>query len=308
MKRRKFLKMTGTGLSSALLAYTDWFQGQAIAQTHSDAIVWEAQGEVSRSIPALFNAMGGLEKLVPTRLAQSTIIIKPNLCLPHPTGRGTTTSPGVVEALCSFLIEKGAKKIIITDHTLQEDAGRSNGFEIAQIGDKFPEVKFVLANQQRLFQPAQVNGKVLKQTEVLKMLERADLLINLATAKHHSATQVSLSLKNLMGLIWDRTAFHTQFDLHQAIADLALLIKPGLNIIDATRVLLNGGPTGPGPISEENRLFASFDPVALDSVVVSRYNFGGRLLSASEVQHLVAAHKNGIGEIDFNKIQIQKIV
>ena len=41
-------------------------------------------------------------------------------------------------------------------------------------------------------------------------------------------------------------------DLVQAIADLALAIHPGFNIIDASRVPLNDEPTGPGDVIKEN--------------------------------------------------------
>jgi uncharacterized protein (DUF362 family) len=109
-----------------------------------------------------------------------------------------------------------------------------------------------------------------------------------------------------MGVIWDRSAFHTKLDLHQAIADLALAVRPGLSIIDASRVLLNGGPVGPGPVTKDNRIFASTDMLALDSVVTGRYDFGGKTLSAKEVPHLRAAYDNGVGEIDIKKIDVQK--
>ena len=164
-----------------------------------------------------------------------------------------------------------------------------------------------MANEQRLYQPVQVEGKVLKEVETLKLIPKVDLIINLATAKHHTATHVTLAIKNLMGLIWNRSVFHTDLDLAQAIADLALVIRPQLNIIDASRVLLNGGPTGPGPIINDNRLFASRDILAVDSIVTSRYNFGGKSLTPREIPHLWAAYQLGIGEIDHQKIQLQKI-
>jgi uncharacterized protein (DUF362 family) len=169
------------------------------------------------------------------------------------------------------------------------------------------QAKLVFANEQRHFEPVEVAGKVLKETEILKLLTRTDLVINLATAKHHSATGVSLALKNLMGTIWDRSEFHTKLDLDQAIGDLALAVRPGINLIDARRVLLNGGPTGPGPVIEGDGLFASTDIVALDSIVASRYDFGGKTMKGRDVAHLVAAHKNGVGEIDPEKIDLRKI-
>ena len=307
MNRRDFIKISVAGLAANFLPLPRWLQKNTLLADSSMPVVSEAQGSAETMIKTLFTLLGGIEKLISGDVTRATVLIKPNLCLPQPADRGTITSPEIVEALCGFLLTNGVKKIVIADHTLGEKSAKNQDFELIQVAEKFPEVKLVLANQQHHYQPVESNGKVLRNVEILKLLQRADLVINLATAKHHSATHVSLALKNLMGLIWDRAAFHTQLNLHQAIADLALTIRPGFHIIDASRVLLNGGPTGPGPVIRENRLFASYDPLALDAVVVSRYNFGGRSLSAKEVPHLWAAYQNGVGEIDLSRIKLQKI-
>ena len=287
-------------LASSLVPFNFAFGNQ------SNPLVWEIEGESGSAVQKLFEALGGLHSVLKKEPVKSTVLLKPNLCLPHKESMGTTTSAELVDSFCDYLSTKKVRKVIIADHTLQK-AERFKQHEIVKLGEKYPSVKVVLANEQRLYQPVQVEGKVLKEVETLKLIPKVDLIINLATAKHHTATHVTLAIKNLMGLIWDRSVFHTQLDLAQAIADLALVIRPQLNIIDASRILLNGGPTGPGPIINENRLFASRDILAVDSVVAGRYNFGGKNLSPKEVPHLWAAYQNSVGEIDFQKIQVQKI-
>ncbi len=300
MNRRQFIQFSGWA------ALAPFLPGQIFSQSQTKPVVFETNGTAAAHIEAIFSALGGLEKMLTKPPERATVLIKPNLCLPHAAKIGTTTTPTAVSSLCQFLTENEVRRIIIADHTLQKTANFAN-HEFHRIAEKFPQVKIIFANDQRFFKPIAVPGKVLKKTETLKLLGRADLVINFATAKHHSATQVSLAVKNLMGLIWNRTEFHTQLDLHQAIGDLTLAIRPHLNLIDASRVLLNGGPTGPGPIVEENILFASQDIVAVDAAVVSRYNFGGRSLDPGEILHLVAAHKNGAGEIDLEKIRVEKL-
>jgi len=300
MNRRQFLKISSATMALNLLPLTH-SRGQIIKST-----VWEIQGSENETIKALFSDLGGLANLISKDVSQATVLIKPNICLPHSSEMGTTSSPAILSALCEYLTMSGVKRIIVADHTLKK-AEDFNNVDLINILEKYSRAKLTLANQQRLFQPTEINGKVLKSTEKLKMLDRVDLFINLATAKHHSATNVSLAIKNLMGLIWDRAEFHTRLDLHQAIADLAVAIRPGLNIVDASRILLKGGPTGPGPIMKDNRIFASRDIVALDSVVASRYNFGGKIITPNEVAHLAASFNNGLGEIDLEKITIKKI-
>jgi uncharacterized protein (DUF362 family) len=271
-----------------------------------NSTVWEITGISAESFAALFNRLGGLKEFINTDIAKATILIKPNICLPHPPESATTTSASAIEALCKYLITAGAARIIIADHTLQ-DTNQFKRIPLIDIARRYSEVKLVLANEHRNYSPVKISGKELKETEVMKMVQKADLMINMPTAKHHSATHVSLAVKNLMGTVWDRAVFHTEMDLHQAVADLPLIVRPQLNIIDAGRVLLSGGPTGPGSIIEEKRLFASKDILAVDAVVASRYNFGGKSLSPNQIDHLWAAYQNGVGEIDLNNIIIEKI-
>ena len=56
-----------------------------------------------------------------------------------------------------------------------------------------------------------------------------------------------------------------------------------------------------------NRVFASTDILALDSVVTARYSFGGKARTANEVAHLRAAYDNGVGEIDLKRLDLQKV-
>jgi len=65
-----------------------------------------------------------------------------------------------------------------------------------------------------------------------------------------------------MGLVWDRQFMHEQVELNQAIADLLLVIKPHLTIVNAVYALVTNGPSGPGKTDELNTVVASADPVA----------------------------------------------
>jgi uncharacterized protein (DUF362 family) len=300
VNRRKFIKFNTTALALSCLPLNNIF-AESVKPT-----VWEVSGTSVDSFTALFDALGGLNKFIKTDLSKAVILIKPNICLPHLYESATTTSVNAVSGLCQYLIGAGAKKIIIADHTLQ-DSTRFKNIQLYEIPKQYSEVKLILANERRYYRQAQVNGKELKETEIMKLVQKADFLINMPTAKHHSATHVSLAVKNLMGMIWDRPVFHTTLDLHQAVGDLPLAICPQLNIVDADRVLLNGGPTGPGKVIHEKRLFASSDMLAVDAVVASRYNFGGKSLPPEQIGHLDAAFKNNVGEIDLNKINNEKI-
>jgi uncharacterized protein (DUF362 family) len=307
MDRRAFVR-TGAAALAGLAAGTRPLCGAILPGiTSGDATVFEAEGITEEQVSALIAALGGWERLLNVPPARATVLLKPNLCLPDPPQRGTGTSPLLLELLCKSLIAGGVRRIVIADHTLRGSGTDFEKLPVFELPQRYPEVKVVLANEERMYETVPVEGKVLRSTERLRLLGRADLFINVPTAKHHSATQVSLGVKNLMGVIWNRADFHTKMDLSQAIGDLATLIRPSVTIVDAGRVLLTGGPTGPGKIVQDDRLFASRDIVAVDAVVTSRYNFGDRSTAPREVHHLRAAADLGVGVVDLERIAVSKV-
>jgi uncharacterized protein (DUF362 family) len=149
-------------------------------------------------------------------------------------------------------------------------------------------------------------GKVLQRVEVIKDVLDSPVLINIPVAKSHSATGVSMGMKGLMGLIWDRESFHSQYNMNQAIADLGTVIKPQLTILDATRALVSGGPGGPGTVMKPNLVIAGVDPVAVDSYGVSIVPWYGQNFKGRQVEHLLISHQRGLGKIDIDQLNIFK--
>jgi len=115
---------------------------------------------------------------------------------------------------------------------------------------------------------------------------------------------LTAGMKNLMGVISDRGAFHVN-DLDACIADLAYVVRPTLVVADAYRVLKSGGPSGGGPddISHPQQLIVGTDQVAADAYAATLIG-----LSGSDVAHIVKAYQRGLGEMDLDKVPIQKVV
>jgi uncharacterized protein (DUF362 family) len=166
----------------------------------------------------------------------------------------------------------------------------------------------VLALQERkFFSEVKIpQGKVLERAEVMRDILDGQVLISIPVAKSHSATGVSLGLKGLMGMIWDRESFHSQYNINQAIADLATVIKPQLTVLDATRALASGGPGGPGEVKKPNLIIAGVDPVAVDSYGVSIVPWYGQNFKGRQVEHILIAHQRGLGKIDVEQLKIFK--
>jgi uncharacterized protein (DUF362 family) len=126
----------------------------------------------------------------------------------------------------------------------------------------------VSAENSSSYQGVSIPGAVtLKKTSVHELILEADVFINLPVLKDHSGAGMTCAMKNLMGIVWDRSEFHAK-GLEQCIADSCIYRKPSLNLVDADRIMLTGGPRGHSgsKYSEQRMLIASTDIVAIDAV------------------------------------------
>ncbi len=133
----------------------------------------------------------------------------------------------------------------------------------------------------------------------------AALAVLFPAAKAHNETGVSLGLKNMMGLIYNRQAFHTMLNIHQAIADLQRVIKPQLTILDATRALLTNGPTGPGDTATPGRIIAGRNPASVDAYGLTVARFNNKQMTPADVKHLELS--SFVGEIRIAKLKVKKV-
>jgi uncharacterized protein (DUF362 family) len=158
------------------------------------------------------------------------------------------------------------------------------------------------------YQEAEIAGAVdMHRNSFMRDVLEADVLIAAPVAKSHSGAGVSLSLKGQMGLILDRGAMHSRYDLAPAIVDLNMRLKPNLAVIDATRVLTTGGPGGPGKVITPGEVIASADPVAADALAVASYEWYGQKLQPRQVTHIRLAHERGLGRMDVENMIIRRV-
>ena len=150
------------------------------------------------------------------------------------------------------------------------------------------------------------NGKELKEVKLIKDVLHSDVIISLPTAKSHSTTGVSLGMKGLMGLIWDRRYFHASVDINKAIAELAATVKVNLVILDGSRALLTAGPSGPGLIDFPKTIVAGIDQVAVDAYGVTLAKWYGQGFAPAQVKHIAAAQQLGLGTCNLDEVTVLK--
>src|SRR4030042_511215 len=294
--RRKFLKTTAAGIALGL-AGTHSF---SIAREEVDLAV--ISGDPVAATKKALEALGGISRFVKKG---QRVVLKPNMSVTRTPEFGATTHPQVVATVAQACMEAGAQQVLVLDHTLHRAELCLERTGIREACKDIPGVHVLALQERKFFREIKIpQGKVLERVEVMKEVLDSPVLINIPVAKSHSATGVSMGIKGLMGLIWDREIFHSQVNMNQALADLATIIKPQLTILDATRALTSGGPGGPGEVKKPNLIIAGIDPVAVDSYGVSVVPWYGQTFKGRQVEHLQIAHQRGLGKIDIEQSRV----
>lgn len=243
--------------------------------------------------------LGGMESFVSPG---SSVLVKPNIGWDRPVEMAATTHPEVVRAIVELCLQAGAAKVVILDRTCNDARRSYQTSGMREMAEKLPgrgvSLEFVHENRFRAVDIPR--GVVVRQWPLYEAAIRADVVINVPIAKHHSIGGLTLGMKNLMGLMGgNRGAFHS--GIGQKLADLTSAIMPGLTVLDASRILVRNGPTG-GRIEDVrvlNLVAASADPVAIDA-------FGTTLFGKvpGDLACVGAGYRMGLGEMDLSKIRI----
>jgi len=261
------------------------------------------KGSPGTAVRVAVDLLGGMKSFVKQG---DKVVIKPNMSFPNGLKMGTTTHPEIVRELVSMCKEAGALKIQVLDHTLS--GAEISTREIKEACSIFNEDIVTAVQDYRFYQRTKISDSWFgfNKTDIIKDVLAADVLIAAPVAKHHNATDVSLSMKGMMGLVYDRMEMH-QTGLNSAIVKLANFLRPDLVVIDASRVLSTHGPYGPGKVLPMNMVIASRDMVAADAQAVRMFEWGGKRKEPKKVDHIRLAHEKGLGRMDIENLNVKQV-
>ena len=302
MDRRKFLKQVslwsaGIIITPPVFNLTPKLFGSPLIKP--DILV--AKGDnYSGMVRQVVQSLGGIKAFVKNG---DKVVIKPNIGWDRNVEQGANTHPLIVAELAKLCLGAGASKIFIFDRTCNEERRcyNNSGIKSAmkEIRDKRLRLEYI---DDRKFVPVNIKkGKALKKWSFYKDALEADCYINVPVAKHHSLSRLSIGLKNVMGVIggW-RGKIH--YKLGAKLADLNMVIKPKLTIVDATRVIVRNGPQG-GDLKDVkilNTIIGSADPVAADAYATTLFG-----LEPHQIKSTVEAYKRGLGQMDLGKCNVR---
>ncbi len=309
MKRRDFLKRTGqAAVLAAVTGGTGLVFHNRETSTAEAIVAAKASFEVPpdptlprvtlarHETPAValnrsLDAIGGIGRFIKPG---ERVTVKPNVGWDRTPAQAANTHPELVGEMVRLCLAAGAASVIVTDISCNDPRRcflRSGIREAAeQAGGR------VILPTDEDYLTADLGGKLLTEWPVLKHFIQTDRFINMPIVKQHSLSRCTLGMKNLYGIIGGRrNQLHQQID--QSIVDLAAYCRPTLTVIDATRVLLRGGPTGGSldDVAIENSVICATDQVAGDSRAAEFLGTIGR-----QVGHIELAGLAGLGQVDYH--------
>jgi uncharacterized protein (DUF362 family) len=240
------------------------------------------------------------------------ILIKPNAARLATPGEGVTTHPLVVGAVIDYLKEKGVANIVIGESCIfgvkAKEAFLMTGMQ--EVSEK-KKVKLIDLDQVDPLEVRVPEGKVIKKIKVPNIIKETDFIISIPVMKTHMHTQVTLSIKNMKGLLWrrEKARLHQlRYDesttrgyktLDVAISDMASVLFPHLSIIDGTIGMEGMGPAY-GRLKKMGIVLVGNNPLSTDAVAARLMGF-----DPEDIPHLKLSAKKGLGEIQAKKISIQ---
>ena len=295
MQRRDFLKRMV--YFSAAISYGSWLtylKKPAIVCAEPPVFdIAKVNGsDIVTMVQRGIDAIGGIGNFVKSG---QTVAIKPNFSWGRSPEEAYTTNPYVVGALVGMCKQAGAKEVNVIDHTCTTASICLHKTGIQREVEAAGGKAFNITN----FRTVSISGGYkLKTVDFSTDSLDADVLISVPIAKQWAVTNISVGMKNWMGLIKDRKVFHEGrgANIHEMIVDLMRVRKPDLTIIDAIRVLTNKS-------EETNTLLIGTDPVALDAIACKEY----LRIDPFDIPHITLAHSARIGSMNYQTKSIANI-
>jgi uncharacterized protein (DUF362 family) len=183
------------------------------------------------------------------------VLIKPNLVEPHRDFSHINTHPYIIRAAVEAFLHFEATTVIVA-----EGAGHrrdsllvleESGLADVLCEDKIPFVDLNTGAVTKI----ENTGGVSKLTEffIPQEIVRADIVVSVAKLKTHHWAGVTLSMKNLFGVMpgiiygWPKNVLHWA-GINKCIYDITATVKPQLAIVDGIVGMEGDGPIMGNPI------------------------------------------------------------
>lgn len=209
--------------------------------------------------------------LGPEEVRGKRILVKPNLVETTSGAVHICTHPEVVRSTAEVLLKLGAEKVIVGEGSghCRETASVAEEIGLSKIlaENKIP---FADLNTEDFIIKTNAGGyNKLKTLAFPSIIEQVDWVVSIAKMKTHHWAGVTLSMKNLFGLMpgivygWPKNVFHC-LGINASILDINATIRPHLAIVDGIVGMEGDGPIMGTPI-HTGAIVMGRDPAAVDA-------------------------------------------
>jgi uncharacterized protein (DUF362 family) len=303
MDRRDFIKKSiAAGLAGSALPFINYkniFANNLLSEQKYDLVAVKG-GEPEEMFDKAIAELGGVKKFVKKG---NKVLVKPNIGWDVIPENAANTNPKLVKRIIEHCFNAGAKDVYVFDHTCDNwnNCYTNSGIEkvVNDAGGKI-----VSGANESYYQGVKIpGGKILNDCKVHELILDSDVFINVPVLKNHSGGRLTICMKNMMGVVWDRGFWHRN-GLHQCIADFATYCKPTLNVVDAYNVMMRYGPRG---VSKEDlvnmkSLLISTNMVVADAAAAKIFG-----MEPEDVNYIKYADEMKVGSMNLENLSIKRI-
>jgi uncharacterized protein (DUF362 family) len=236
-------------------------------------------------------------RLLDPQVAGKRVLLKPNLVEYSPSAC-INTHPTLIAATADALYRLGAMSVLVGDGpghvrdselVLEESGLRDALRSVGQL--RFVDLNFDTVRAVR----TQTSLTNLEELWLPQSLVAADMVVSIPKVKTHHWAGVTLSLKNLFGVVpgsvygWPKNILHWQ-GIDNSIVELAAAVPVHYVVADGVEAMEGNGPLH-GPARHLGCLVFADDPVAADSACCSLMD-----IDPYCVRHLAKA--SSLGNLD----------
>jgi uncharacterized protein (DUF362 family) len=240
-------------------------------------------------------------RLFNLNLKGKAVLLKPNL-VDHVPGKPVNTHRMLVGAAAEAFLRLGARSVLVA-----EGPGHHRDTELllyeSGLGEhlKHRNIAFVDLNRDELVKTRlQANYSALGSLWLPRTVLTSDFIVSMPKVKTHHWTGVTLSMKNMFGIVpgcrygWPKNVLHWA-GIHESVLDICATVRPQFVIADGIVGMEGDGPLN-GTAKNLQTVLLADDPVSADSILAEMLGFrsaqirylyeGGRFLGNLEERNI----------------------
>ena len=247
--------------------------------------------DVDQCSPKLENILEAALQLFPIDVASKTVVLKPNL-VDYLPGDAINTHPSLVLAAAECFRRLGAKSVLVAEgpgHQCDTQLVLSqSGYQDSLRGEK---IRFVdLVRDELVRTPLRATYTGVRHLWLPRTVLEADFVVSMPKMKAHHWSGVTLSMKNMFGIVpgtryrWPKNILHWA-GIQQSILDICATVPVHFVIADGIIAMEGNGPLNGTP-RYLGKIVLADDAVAADATCARLMGF-----EPSRIPHIKEASK-----------------